>query len=65
MGMMAQAIEEAGFDRAAIRDALAETKDYAGVTGKLTFTEVGDIVRKYMIMVVENGEWVIKADYTK
>jgi branched-chain amino acid transport system substrate-binding protein len=65
MGMMAQAIEEAGFDRAAIRDALAETKDYTGVTGKLTFTEAGDIVRKYMIMVVENGEWVIKADYTK
>jgi len=65
MGMMAQAIGKAGFDRAAIRDALAETKDYAGVTGKLTFTEVGDIVRKYMVMVVENGEWVIKADYTK
>lgn len=65
VGMMAQAIEEAGLDRAAIRDALAETKDYTGVTGKLTFTEAGDIVRKYMIMVVENGEWVIKADYTK
>lgn len=52
-------------DRAAIRDALAATKDFDGVTGKLTFTDVGDINRKYMIMTIENGKWEVKRDYTK
>ncbi|AZO93321.1 ABC transporter substrate-binding protein [Halocella sp. SP3-1] len=63
--MLAEAIERAGFDRAAIRDELANTQDFVGVTGKLVFTEQGDIVRKYKIMVVEDNEWVIKEDYTK
>ncbi len=52
-------------DRSAIRDALAATKDFDGVTGKLNFTDVGDINRKYMIMVIEKGKWVVKEDYTK
>lgn len=64
--MVFEAIKKAGsFDRKAIRDALAATKDFDGVTGKLTFTEVGDISRKYMIMVIEDGKWVVKKDYTK
>lgn len=65
MMILADAIERAGFDRRAIRDALAETKDFPGITGSLTFTDVGDIVRKYMVMVVENGEWEVKADYMR
>jgi len=63
--MLAEAIERAGFDRATIRDELAKTKDFVGVTGKITFTENGDVVRKYKVMVVEDGKWVIKKDYTK
>ena len=52
-------------DRTAIRDALAATTDFDGVTGSLTFTDAGDINRKYMIMIVENGQWVVKKDYTR
>lgn len=63
--MLAEAIERAGFDRAAIRDELANTQNFVGVTGKLVFTKQGDIVRKYKIMVVEDNKWVIKEDYTK
>ena len=64
--MIFEAIRQAkSTDRAAIRNALANLKDFDGVTGKLTFTEVGDIARKYMIMVIEDGKWSVKKDYTK
>lgn len=63
--MLAQAIEKAGFDRKAIRDTLAATEDFIGVTGKIVFSKHGDVARKYKIMVVENNQWVIKKDYTK
>ncbi|MCK4258460.1 MAG: ABC transporter substrate-binding protein [Halanaerobiales bacterium] len=64
MMILAEAIEKAGFDRKDIRDALAQTENFQGVTGSITFTKDGDVIRKYKIMVVENGEWVIKKDYT-
>lgn len=38
------AIEKAGADRKAIRDAVAGTKDFDGVTGKVNFAENGDII---------------------
>ncbi len=64
--MVFDAIKRAGStDRTAVRDALAATKDFDGVTGNLTFSDVGDISRKFMIMVIENGQWVVKKDYTK
>ncbi len=63
--MLAEAIERAGFDRAAIRDELANTHNFIGVTGNLVFTKQGDVERKYKIMVVEDGKWVVKKDYTK
>ncbi len=63
--LIGNAIKKAGFDRKAIRDTLAKTKGYKGITGQLTFTAVGDINRKYKVMVVEKGKWVIKKDYTK
>ncbi len=66
MMMLADAIKRANSaDRTAIRNALAETKDFSGITGKLTFTKVGDIERKYKVMVVEKGQWVVKKDYTR
>ncbi len=66
MMMLADAITRANStDRTAIRNALAETKDFNGITGKLTFTKVGDIARKYKVMVVEKGQWVVKKDYTR
>ena len=65
MMILANAIKKAGFDRKAIRDTLAKTKGYQGVTGTLTFTATRDIFRKYKVMVVEKGQWVVKKDYTK
>jgi branched-chain amino acid transport system substrate-binding protein len=65
MMLLGSTMKKSGFDRKAIRDVLAKTKGYQGITGNLTFTKVGDIVRKYKIMVVEKGNWVIKKDYTK
>ncbi|HYH04262.1 MAG TPA: ABC transporter substrate-binding protein [Bacillota bacterium] len=63
--ILADAIKKAGFDRKAIRNQLAKTKNFPGITGKVTFTPVGDVVRKYKVMVIENGQWVVKKDYTK
>lgn len=66
MMILADAIERAGtFDRVAIRDSLAATTDFVGITGEITFTSAGDVVRRYMVMVVENNEWVVKADYMR
>lgn len=66
VNMVFDAIKRANStDRTAIRDALAATKDFDGVTGKLTFTDVGDIARKYMVLTIEKGKWVVQKDYTK
>ncbi len=50
------AIEKAGsFDPKAIRDAIAATKDYPGVTGTISINETGDAVKDAVILTVENG----------
>lgn len=48
--------------RDAIRDNLAKT-DGSYLTGPIAFTEIGDIVRTYLIYQIENGEYVLKCDY--
>lgn len=50
--LLAEAITRAGtLDRKAIRDALAATKDFPGATGKITFDENGDPLRKGIIII--------------
>lgn len=50
------AIEKAGsFDPTAIRDAIAATKDYPGVTGTISINETGDAIKDAVILTVENG----------
>ncbi|PIE36156.1 ABC transporter substrate-binding protein [candidate division KSB3 bacterium] len=51
------AIRQAGTDRQAICKALASVKDFPGVTGKITFSEVGDVVKEYRKMVVKDGKF--------
>ncbi len=53
------AIERAGStDGAAIRDALAATHDFEGVTGVINFDENGDAVKSMaVIKTIENGEF--------
>lgn len=52
------AIEKAGStDSNAIRDALAETKDFIGATGSITLNENGDAVKSAVINQVKDGEF--------
>lgn len=44
-------------DRAAVRAKVAETKDYDGASGKITFTSNGDLVVNIGIYVAENGKY--------
>lgn len=41
-----------------IRNAMAQTKDFPGVTGNTSFTENGDAVKDILILKVENGKFV-------
>jgi len=50
--LLADAIQRAGtFDRAKIRDALAETKGFQGATGTITLDEHGDPLNKPVVIM--------------
>jgi len=59
--IMFDAIKRANsLDGAAIRDALAATKEFPGVTGKVTFNENRDAVKPIvMIKIEEGGKFVV------
>ena len=58
--LLADAIERAGStDRRAIRDALAQTRDFPGLTGGITFTPAGDAVKEYRRLWVNSGRFEI------
>jgi branched-chain amino acid transport system substrate-binding protein len=62
VGIMLAAVKKAGPDvsRASLRDALAETKDYPGVTGTTTFDPVTREPVKGMVrMTVTNNEFAV------
>jgi branched-chain amino acid transport system substrate-binding protein len=45
-------------DRQMVRDAMANVKEYDGITGKMTFTEEGDPIKCAVIVrISENGEF--------
>jgi branched-chain amino acid transport system substrate-binding protein len=45
-------------DREAVRDALAQIKNFAGITGNMTFTEEGDPIKCAVIVKInDNGEY--------
>lgn len=60
-----QAIQDAGKitgriekDRQAVRDALAKIKNFAGITGNMTFTEEGDPIKCAVIVKInDSGEY--------
>jgi len=59
MMLLADAIERAGStDRQAIRDALAQTADFPGLAGTITFTERGDANKGYSKLTIENGRFI-------
>ena len=55
--LMIHAIKQAGTEREAIREALAQIKDFPGVTGKITFSDAGDVVKEYRKMYVKDGKF--------
>ncbi len=57
--ILANAIEKAGTDRKAIRDEVAKTQNFVGMTGKFGFTERRDVKRDYHYLVVKNGAWTL------
>jgi branched-chain amino acid transport system substrate-binding protein len=59
LNILAEAIRTAGADRKAIRDELSKTKNFPGLTGKITFTERRDVIKDYRYLVVKNGQWAL------
>ncbi len=49
--------------RDSIRENLQNNKDFTGLTGPIKFNPDGDIYRKYLIVAVENGQFVKKTDF--
>lgn len=55
--LIVDAIKRAGStDRAAIRDALAQTINFPGVTGNITFDKVGNPEKDVVLMKIKNGK---------
>ena len=57
MILMCTAIRKAGLNRYRIRDALANTKNHPGVTGRITFDHQGNDTRDVIFAVIENGRF--------
>jgi branched-chain amino acid transport system substrate-binding protein len=59
--ILADAIKRAGsVDRNSVRNALAATKDYKGLTGSVTFTPDRDAIKSYKIVQVVKGDFQLK-----
>jgi branched-chain amino acid transport system substrate-binding protein len=55
--ILVAAIEKAGTDARAIQKALLETKDYNGLTGKITRFVQGEVIKPVQIQVVKGGKF--------
>jgi len=53
-----QAVKRGGLNRTRIRDALAETKDFHGVTGMISFDHRGNDMRGVTFAVVADGKFL-------
>ena len=59
LNLIAQAVKQAGPDRKAIRDALANVKDFPGVTGMMSFDQNRNVVKEYPLLEVKDGKFVL------
>ncbi|HLC21412.1 MAG TPA: ABC transporter substrate-binding protein [Candidatus Methylomirabilis sp.] len=55
--ILVNAIERAGTDQKAVIKALLETKDYNGLTGKLSRFFKGEVVKPVQFQIVKNGKF--------
>ncbi len=59
MFLIADAVKRGGKDRSSLRDALAGTDGFSGITGQITFTSEGDAqFRGVSVVRVTNGQFV-------
>ena len=58
MKVMLEAVEKFGPDRAAIKDYIYTLKDWQGVSGTITMSDVGTPMRDIYIVKVEDGKFV-------
>lgn len=56
--MVIEAIRQAGLNRYRIRDALADTKSYSGVTGEIVFDDVHSDRSSIILVTVRDGEFI-------
>jgi branched-chain amino acid transport system substrate-binding protein len=55
------AIKRAGSDDPkAIRDALAQTRDFPGITGTITLNENRDAIKSAVVLEVQGGKFLYK-----
>ncbi|MBL8195097.1 MAG: ABC transporter substrate-binding protein, partial [Blastocatellia bacterium] len=47
-------------DPKAIRDAIAEIKNFSGITGKITISPTRDAIKPAVIVGIENGKYIVK-----
>jgi branched-chain amino acid transport system substrate-binding protein len=59
--ILVDAIKKAGTDAKAIKKALLETKDYNGLTGKISRFVEGEVVKPVQIQIVKEGKFRRKA----
>ncbi|GAK55128.1 branched chain amino acid ABC transporter substrate-binding protein [Candidatus Vecturithrix granuli] len=59
LNLIAAAIKQAGTDHKAIRDALANLKDFPGVTGIMSFDQDGNVVKEYPILQVREKDFAL------
>ena len=59
VNLMTDTIRKVGTDRKAIRDELTKTKNWPGVTGKITFTERRDVIKDYRHLVIRDGQFAL------
>lgn len=62
MRLLIAAVEKGGMNRARIRDALALTTDFPGVTGRITLDNVGNDTRVPPLARVVKGRFVLISD---
>ncbi len=56
--LLAEKIEEVGYDSDRIRDALYEVRGYRGVSGTTSFDENGDVIKPVATKIAQNGRFV-------
>lgn len=59
LNLIVEAMKQAGTDRKAIRDALANIHDFPGVTGIIHFDQGGNVIKEYPILQVKETDFAL------